>query len=159
MLDKLCAMPKVFGEIDFNEITPGTTVEFETVGTPQEVSFNPKSRRKDVDVDKAREALQTLIDRGIAQKVPHHEKAYGFAFIIKKANGKLRVTVNPKEVNGATARVTRTGSYMEENSGTQALHSIVGRGRRYLAKIDLRDAFQRSRWGQRRRCSQHLLHR
>ena len=126
---------KIFGQVNPAECTE--VIEFTVVGDPVPVSFKvPISRR--VPLDEIEAGLQDWINRGLVERVPWSEKAYGFVIVVPKAGGKWRITINPSGVNPATKRMEPEGGFMPDSIVKEAQRA----GRMDIAcQIDLAEAF------------------
>lgn len=126
---------RVFGEIDPRECKE--CVEFELHGPwPEPVGLRvPFNRRVGED---AFAQLDDWERRGIIEKVTWDTKAFGFVFIVPKAGGGYRVTINPAAVNEATKRVDPKGGVMPAN---MVLEAQRVRGLRHACKLDMKEAF------------------
>ena len=126
---------RVFGPVDPADCN--VLVDFEVIGDLEPVSFRVPLPRK-AKGEAALEGIQDWIDRGICEKVPWTEPAYGFVIVVPKANGKFRVTINPTGVNKATRRVDPPGGFMPANMVMEAMKA----GREQIgAQLDMAEAF------------------
>lgn len=126
---------KVFGPLDPSECTE--IVDFELIGEPQPVSFRVPVSRK-ANSAAAAEGLEDWLARGIIERVAWSEPSYGFVFLVPKANGKWRITINPSGVNPATRKIDPDGQYMPASMVQEAM--TVGH-QRIACTLDLADAF------------------
>lgn len=132
---------KIFGPVISADCTE--EVDFTLIGEPTPVSFRVPISRK-VPLADIEAGLNDWIARGIAERVPWSEPAYGFVIIVPKPGGKWRVTINPSGVNPATAKISPDGGYMPASMIREAQR--VGH-MSIACQLDLSEAFTTLRLG------------
>jgi hypothetical protein len=91
-----------------------TKVEFTLLHEPKPVSFFARRNRK-VSDEEYKSQLAELEALGQVRRVSWDTPAYGFAFLIPKLSGGLRLTISPKAINDATESISPEGGYMPSN--------------------------------------------
>lgn len=132
----LMARREVFTEMDVKKCTE--IVDFEVVKEPDVVSFRvPTSRR--VPLTKVQEVMDKWVTRGVVEKVPHDTPSYGFAMsVTKPGSDKVRLVIDARGLNNATAEVQPAGGFMPTSLVQEAVSAAQGN---FAVSMDLSEAF------------------
>jgi hypothetical protein len=133
----LSSRSDVFGPLDPAKCTQ--VVSFALTGKPQEVSFKMEmTRRALASKELALAKVEDLVSRGIVERVAPSEPSYGFVFVIPKAGGGIRLTINPTGINSVTAKLDPDGGFMPS---LMVFEPFKAGRLKHVAQLDLSDAF------------------
>ena len=135
LIEGLLARRKIFTELDPAEAT--TVVEFTLKHEPKPVSFMVRRGRHVTEADYEQQLAQWE-QLQLIERVSWDTPAYGFAFLIPKASGGLRLTINPAAINDATEVYAPVGGYMP-GSMLREVDRLAGK--KVAVSLDLREAF------------------